>query len=304
MDKDYPFYAQLLAKHIYEIPELPDFSSDKGIFIMSDFGGEHKGADFSTYAFLILSADKRSVFEKHVKELRQKHSLDNPFKELNYKHLKYGPIKRAVPEYLELVDKYIHGALVTISIDRRIETVFGLNKQSSHKQLIDYFSDNGFTGWKGKDAEKLLRVLHPMCMILSALGHQGQRTLWLCDNDTINENGKERSFEDTQQLYGRVLKMYCDYEFEILGFAKPFKEDPLTSDLLSVTDFAAGTIQDILQSHIMKKDYTGSDTKIKLVKWMAKDSTFLTKINLVITKQEDGDWGCGPVLLGKTISDV
>jgi len=301
MNDDYPLYSRLLAKHIYEIPELPDFNSDKGIFIMSDFGGEHKGADYSTYAFLILSADKRFVFEKHVKDLREKYSLDDPFKELNYKDLRYGPIKRALSEYLELVDKYIHGALVTVSIDRNIETVFGLNKQESHKQIVEYLSDNGFHGWKGKEAEKLLRVLHPLCMFISILGHSGQKTLWLCDNDTINEDGKVRSFDDTQKIYGNVLKMYCDYKFDILGFAKPFKNDPLTSDLLSVTDFAAGTIQDILQSHIKQKDDLGNDTKIKLVEWMAKKSNFLSKINLVITKQEDGDWGCGTVDLSTKI---
>lgn len=301
MNDGYPLYARLLAKDIYKLPELPDFSADDGLFIMSDFGGEHKGSDFSTYAFLIISADKRFVFERYIKELRGKHSLNEPFKELNYKDLRYGPIKRALSEYLDLVDKYIHGALVTVSIDRSIETVFGLDAKASHKQLVEQLSNHGFSGWKGKDAEKLLRVLHPLCMFLSLLGHQGQKTLWLCDNDAINEDGNERSFEDTQKIYGNILKMYCDYEFEILGFAKPFKDDPLTSDLLSVTDFAAGTIQDILQSHVKKKDYKGNDSKIKLVKWMAKESRFLTKINLVITKQDDSNWGCGIVQLGEKI---
>jgi hypothetical protein len=301
MNDDYPLYARLLAKHIYKIPELPDFNSDTGIFIMSDFGGEHNGADYSTYAFLILSADKRFVFEQHVKALREKYSLDEPFKELNYKDLRYGPIKRALSEYLELVDKYIHGALVTVSIDRNIETVFGLNKHVSHKQIVEQLSNQGFNGWKGKDAEKLFRILHPLCMFVSILGHSGQKTLWLCDNDAINEDGRLRSFDDTQKIYGNVLKMYCDYEFDITGFAKPFKNDPLTSDLLSVTDFAAGTIQDILQSHIKQNDYLGNDTKIKLVKWMAKESGFLSKINLFITKKEDGDWGCGIVELDTKI---
>ncbi|MBC3618706.1 hypothetical protein H8R01_15680 [Vibrio metschnikovii] len=301
MNDSYPWYARLLARYIVKVPELPDFSSDDGLFIMSDFGGEHKGADFSTYAFLILSADKRFVFEEHVKELRKKYSLNEPFKELNYKDLRYGPIKRALSDYLELVDKYIHGALVTVSIDRNIETVFGLNAQASHKELVALLSNHGFSGWKGKDAEKLFRVLHPLCMFLSALGHHGQKALWLCDNDTINVDGNERSFEDTQKIYGNVLKMYCDYEFDILGFAKPFDKDPLTSDLLSVTDFAAGTIQDILQSHVKKKDYKGNESKIKLVKWMAKESSFLSKINLVITKLDDGDWGCGTVQLGEKI---
>ncbi|WP_270817198.1 hypothetical protein [Aeromonas sp. Y318-3] len=284
INDNYPLYARLLARDISGISELPDFSADDGLFIMSDFGGEHKGAEFSTYAFLILSADKRFVFEEKVKELRAKHLLNEPFKEFNYKDLRYGPIKRALSEYLELVDKYIHGALVTVSIDRNIGTVFGLNTQASRKELVELLSSHNYLGWKGKDAEKLLRVLHPLCMFLSMLGHQGQKVLWLCDNDAINEDGNERSFDDTQKIYSNVLKMYCDYEFDILGFAKPFKNDVLTSDLLSVTDFAAGTIQDILQSYIKEKNCKDDESKIKLVKWMAKESDFLTKINLVITR--------------------
>ncbi|PMJ39635.1 hypothetical protein BCU24_18885 [Vibrio cyclitrophicus] len=301
MTEEYPLYSRLLAQHIYDIPELPDFSSDDGIFIMSDFGGEHKGADYATYSFLILSADKRFPFEEHIKELRKKYSLDAPFKEYNYKDLRYGPIKRSLPEFLELIDNYIHGVLITISIDRTIETVFGLQKHLAHKEIIKNFESHGFYGWKGKDAEKLLRVLHPLCMFLTLLGHEGQKTLWLCDNDTINEDGNIRTFEDTQKIYSNVLKMYCDYQFDILGFAKPFENDPVTSDLLSVTDFAAGTIQDILQSHVKKKSYEGNSSKIELVKWMANESKFLTKINLIITKQDDGDWGCGPVTLGEKI---
>ena len=44
----YPLYSRLLAEEIRKIESLPDFNNDKAIFIMSDYGGEHKSANYST----------------------------------------------------------------------------------------------------------------------------------------------------------------------------------------------------------------------------------------------------------------
>ncbi len=72
------YFAQLLAHAVGQIKELPDFSDDEKIAVMSDFSGEHKGAHFNTYSFLILAYNKIGPFMEQVKELRQKHELLEP----------------------------------------------------------------------------------------------------------------------------------------------------------------------------------------------------------------------------------
>lgn len=126
---EHPLYARLLAREAEKLISLPDFSKDKGLFIFSDFGGEHKGADFTTYSILICSADKRVVFKEKTKELRVKHGLNEPWKEFGFKDLNYGPISRSLNEFLNLADNFIHGILITVSVDKRIPSLFALKKK-------------------------------------------------------------------------------------------------------------------------------------------------------------------------------
>ncbi|GAB2192072.1 hypothetical protein MAH1_36810 [Sessilibacter sp. MAH1] len=186
VSEEHPLYGRLLAREISKLTSLPDFSEDKGVFILSDFGGEHKGANFSTYSFLICSADKRAVFENEVIKIRKKYKLNDPWKELGYKDLRYGPIKRALDEILDAADRLTHGLLLTVSIDKNIESLFGLNKKEAHSEIVSLFEQNGLGQWKGNEAEKLLRVCHPIALFLSILGENGHKLLWICDHDSIN----------------------------------------------------------------------------------------------------------------------
>jgi len=294
---DYPLYGKLLAREIEKLVSLPDFSRDKGLFILSDFGGEHKESDFTTYSILICSADKRSVFDKETCDLREKHALNTPWKEYGFKDLRYGPIKRSLGEFLDLSNKYIHGLLLTISIDKKIESVFGFNKKDSHQDILKLFREADMGEWKGNEAEKVLRVCHAIAIFMSVLAYEDQKFLWLCDKDAINEDGKIRDFSHTQKILVHCLSMYSDNLYEIYGFAKPFETDAGTTDLLSITDFSAGIIQEILQGELKGKDIQLSEEKSKLVRWMGTESTFLTKLNLVFTKQGQEKWGVGTVVL-------
>ena len=91
-----------------------------------------------TYSFLICSRDKNAVFDVESKKLREEFGLNKPFKELGFKDLRYAQIKSALPSFLELADKYIHGVLFTISIDNSVETVFDVNKKDAHNKLTSY----------------------------------------------------------------------------------------------------------------------------------------------------------------------
>lgn len=297
LTEEHPLYGRLLAREAEKLASLPDFSEDKGLFIFSDFGGEHKGADFATYSFLICSADKIFVFEEKAKELRVKHGLNNPWKEFGFKDLSYGPISRSLEEFLSLADNFIHGALVTISVDHRIPSLYGHEKKEAHDKIIETFRKNELGEWKGKESEKALRVCHAISIFMSLVAFSGQKVLWLCDHDSINVDGKRRDFSHTQNIFRHCLTMYSDNLYEIYGFAKPFEKDAGTTDLLSLADFSAGIIQEILQREVAKKDIQLSDEKATLAKWMGTDSSFLNKTNLVFIQQDDGNWDVGSVYI-------
>ncbi|WP_052409842.1 hypothetical protein [Paraburkholderia oxyphila] len=99
VSEKYPYFSHLLNWIVQEkIPNLPDFSDDTKIAIMSDFGGEHQGARFNTYSFLFLAYNKVGPFEKKVREMRKKYGLLTPYSEFAYKKLNAGARSRALPE--------------------------------------------------------------------------------------------------------------------------------------------------------------------------------------------------------------
>ncbi|MGN4047999.1 hypothetical protein [Pseudomonas sp. SM4] len=293
---EYPQFSQLLAVAVGQLDELPDFSDDEKIAVMSDFGGEHPGAHFHTYSFLILAYNKIGPFMEQLDKLRQKHGLLNPYSEFAFKDLGYGPRSRALPEFLHLVDKFIHAAIITIAIDKQIDTVFGVSKKQAHQLIEDQLFSMGLGKWRGAAGEKVLRVCHSIALFTALTTRKNQRLLWYCDNDAINENARDRDFADTQQIFLRTLGMYSKHKFDLVGFGKSFDGKSHLDDLLSIPDFAAGVVQDLLKSHKTGDDnISGGAEKVELLKWMATKSNFLSKITIQISKLTSGELGSGIV---------
>lgn len=292
---EYPYFSHRLVDLVRKIKELPDFSDDKGVAVMSDFGGEHPAARFYTYSFLFLAYDKVGPFAKKVKELREKHGLVAPYSELAYKKLKSGPRSRALPEYLELVDNFIHGAIITVAIDKRIDTVFAADKRQAHPIIIEHLLSHSLGTWDGHAAEKLLRVCNILAAFTSLLVTDNQKFIWYSDNDLINEDYKERNFADTQATFLRVLALYTEQGFAGGGFGKSFTEKSHLDDLLSVPDLAAGVIQDLLQEHQVGEQMPRSDEKTVVMKWIASPTRYLSKITLQVVRMDNGEIGTGIV---------
>ncbi len=293
---EYPHFSQLLANAVSQIKELPDFADDEKIAVVSDFSGEHKGAYFNTYTFLILAYNKIGPFMVKIEGLRRKHGLLEPYSEFAFKDLKYGPRSRALPEFLRLVDNFIHGVIVTIAVDKQIDTVFGISKSQTYPLIEAQLAEMGLGKWDGAVGEKVLRVCHSIALFIALTTRENQRLLWYCDKDAINENGGNRSFADTQKIFYHILGMYSKHKFDLVGFGKSFDDKSHLDDLLSITDFAAGIVQDLLQAHKTGVDnIPGGEEKIVLLKWIATQGKFLSKITVQITKLANGELGSGVV---------
>lgn len=295
---EFPYFSHLLAHAAGQIEELPDFSDDEKIAVMSDFSGEHSDADFSTYSFLILAYDKVGQFVEQVEEIRRKHGLLDPYSEFSFKDLAFGPRARALPEFLHLVDNFIHGALVTVAIDKEIDTVFGASKKDSHPFIEAQLAAMGLGQWKGAVAEKTLRVCHSIALFVALTTRENQRLLWYCDNDAINENTRNRSFANTQKIFLQTLGMYSRHKFDLVGFGRSFSDKSHLDDLLSIPDFAAGVVQDILKAQKTGSDsIPGGEGKLALLRWIATPSKFLSKVTVQISKLRGGELVSGLVAI-------
>ncbi|MCX2709044.1 hypothetical protein [Pseudomonas sp. DCB_BG] len=298
---EHPSIAQLLAHAASQLKELPDFALDEKVAVISDFGGEHKEADFYTYSFLIVSYSKIGPFIDAITELRRKHNILEPYSEFAFKDLNYGPRKRALPEFLDIADSLLHGALVTLAVDKKIESLFGKTKKTAYPNIKKTFIDAGLGDWKFEPAEKALRISHAISFFASLTTHNNQRLLWYCDNDATNDN--EKFFNDTKAILNSTLSMYLTHTFEILGFAKSFSVKSHLDDLLSIADLSAGIIQDIMTRHHSESDQI-QEKKIPLLKWLTKRSTFLTKITIQMLQLPNGDLGSSLVSFKKPETSI
>lgn len=293
---EYPYFSDLLNRIVQQsIRELPDFSDDSKIAVMSDFGGEHASARFYTYSFLFLAYNKVGPFEEKMSELRKKYGLLEHYSEFAYKKLASGAKARALPEYLQLIDSLIHGAIITIAIDKRIETVFGAQKKQAHPVMVKQLQEEGLGEWHGPGAEKVLRVANIIAAFAALLTHENQRLLWYSDKDLINEDGKKWDFTHTQQILVRALGMYLSHRLDVVGFAKSFDKKSHLDDLLSVPDLAAGVIQDLLLQNETREDIPGGDEKAMVMRWIATPAKYLSKLTVQITRTDDGGIGFGCV---------
>jgi hypothetical protein len=249
-------------------------------------------SEFATYSFLILAYNKVGPFMAQVEELRRKHGLIKPYSEFAFKDLSFGPRSRALPEFLRLVDNFIHGAVITIAIDKQIDTVFGVSKRETYPLMEQQLAAMGFGKWRGAAAEKVLRVCHSIAIFTALTTKENQRLLWYCDNDVINENAQDRRFEDTQNIFVRALGMYCKHRFDLVGFGKSFDDKSHLDDLLSIPDLAAGVVQDLLQAHKTGEDNVpGGEEKKALLRWIATQGKFLSKITIQIIRLPNGELG-------------
>lgn len=135
LTEDHPLYGRLLAGEIEKLPALPDFYKHEGLLIFSDFGGEHQDADFTTYSILICPYANRLIFEEKIKDLRIKYGLNNPWKELSFKSLNYGPISRSLEEFLDISNNFIHGILITISVEKKSLAFLAIIKKMPRMKL-------------------------------------------------------------------------------------------------------------------------------------------------------------------------
>lgn len=277
---DWPGYFEGLATQLNKLPYVPNFEEDEGVFVFSDYSGEHKHAGFRTYTYLIVSADKIDVFKRESEAVRLKYGLGTT--EVSFKDLNYGPTRRALHEYLHVANGCLHGMLLTVGVDAKIETLFGSNKKEGRENLERVRDKIGKGDWSYKRLEKMYRIYGPLVMILHMLCKTDHKVFWQGDEDTINQDGNSATFEDARYHLDVMLKEFSGKRFKLLGVARSFKEYSYFDDLLSITDLTAGMIQDLLRHKYHDADVEVNEAKGVLCKWLGTESQFLQKVFLCV----------------------
>lgn len=274
---------------------LPDLRAlaNRTVGIFSDYSGEGAGR-YLTYSFLVCAYQPLGTFFARMKKIRADFNLGD--KEIAFKDFGMGPMRAALPSYLDALSNYVPGFLLTLVIDKQLPSVFGPADKPSREQRARILHDFGFTGLKPRTVEKILRVTHTAAYLTALLGHQGQLVFWMMDHDDICSN--ERRYEQLRRMFANVLALYSTKQFDRMGSALPFAErDTDHLDLLSAADVTAGT----LAQYFTERDAVGIEKACvkegaeHVLMWLCHDGFALKKLCLLMRLGTDGTLVSGPI---------
>ncbi|MEZ2347028.1 hypothetical protein [Terriglobus sp. RCC_193] len=280
------------------LPELSAFNN-KSIGVFTDYSGEGSGR-YNVYSILICGMNMASGFHDRVAKVRTDFHLGD--KEIAYKDLNMGQIRRSMPGFLEAAD-HLPGLLYTVAVEKGIKSVFGREPDTTRK-IAGILESIGLGTRPPKTAEKMMRVAHLVAYFIALLGHGGQNVFWMTDHDEIGP-----SLEQHQLLmelcFGRVLPFYLKPEtkFGVMGGAIPFTERSVEmNDRLSLPDLVAGVLGDYLTKRDILKpeDILVKDAVGDILLWLTRDGIALKKICTFLRPGANGEIERGTVTFAPT----
>jgi hypothetical protein len=264
---------------------LPELNKDgnEATSIFSDYGGEAKDSNYLTYSFLICGWNHSFGLDLEMQTIREKYGLGD--KEISFKDFGFGPIKRALPEYLKCLDNFVYGMLFTVIIDKKAGPFFDIRTENG-LTVSQHLKANNLGTWKPKVAEKLMRITHIAAYLTNLLAEENQKILWMTDSDAIASTSSQ--LNDLIKVFDRVLLLYGEKPYPLVGGAIPFKERSIKMlDLLSCSDIAAGSLEHYFtRKEKMKDSLTVKEGANSVLDWLGRDGIGLKKKTIIIEAAE------------------
>lgn len=295
------FVIKLLEDHLVKLKSqrtlmLPNLTKDnKTIMILSDYGGESSDSNYLTYSFLFVAYDALSFWFDESKKIRIAYKLNDPHKEIAFKDLSYGPIDRCLDDWLNIAD-YLPGLLFTLVVSKQVISSIGTQDKQAMKKISKIMKNNNLGTWKPKIAEKLIRVLHPICYWISILSRDGQKLFWMTDDDAIIAN-REKA-DSLGKLFVSILSIYTNNKYARVGYAKPFdnNNDALNfNDLLSIPDLVAGSIESLYTKKYNNENPLVKEGTNRILRWHAHQGVGLKKYAMIVDAVDDKQYRSGMV---------
>ena len=272
---------------------LPDLRQSSTILIGSDYGGQHRFAQYESLSFLFADLENCGLWETQRSQLRQRFLPDG--RRLSYKNLGDSRRRATLWPFLRAADS-IPGLVVTLLIDKRIESLFSKagKLDTNTPELCEY------AHWDRAVLEKSLRVIHMCGFFLAGLSCPYQDVLWFTDEDAIVANeARLREFVD---MFSRVSSHYLPHTLRHvrIGTTRSDTGRRDIEDLVAVTDLVAGALCRVLTEYqeqgtfplpevVMPLPQSVPPKATRLVAWFSDQTQSLKKLAYVIRQDTNAE---------------
>ena len=155
---------------------------DGELCIFSDYSGQHKGAQFEAYSYLLVTEAEVQAWLPLRDAWRQNYLPDG--RRLSFKKLRENSRNRAFLPFLDLCSQ-LKGNVVTFLVDSRIERIADFDVKAAFPDCFDG-AESDFT------TEKMFRVAGFLALVLAGLRREDQVSNWVSDHDEALETHERR----------------------------------------------------------------------------------------------------------------
>jgi hypothetical protein len=285
-------FSDKIASYQERVPgSIPNLRQSSAIWSFSDYGGEHSGAEFDSYAFLFTTPESVHQWRPVRDAWREIMGLGD--RRMAYKRLSDDIRQRACYPFLRTAD-LLDGYLVSIAVHKSISSFFSYSKiDSSLPELAPYVNI------KPKVLEKLFRILHLLGFFLGGLSASGQNFRWISDEDSIFAN--EERIKQLQGLIGNILSMYLRHDMGHVRYGTTASDpgDLSIEDLAAIPDIITGATSEAMSASErgrMPNFLSGELQKIPdsvpekanpVFYWLSQPSERLSKMVFMIYPEND-----------------
>lgn len=277
-----------IARMESSMPGLfPDLRSASRLLVSSDYSGEHKGAPFQAYSFLI--ADHASTKEWATRRHLLRRDTPLKLRKMSYKKLVDKVRRRYLKPFLETADSMV-GVVVTFLIDSRIDNVFS----TCDAGLRQVAAEAGYSELGDNSIEKIARVFHLLSLLIAGLSGPKQHLTWVSDEDVFMSNSVQR--KAASALLARMSGLYLTHSMGDLlcGSTAGDTGDLQAEDITAIPDLCAAAAAELArEGRTTGTRKEGTKTTIPLAadapekaitigEWMARSDRSLRSVNIGI----------------------
>ena len=217
--------------------------------MVADFGGQHKGQHFDTYAFLVFDLDRNKRWLRGQRLFRESITPGGrrmAFKAMNDKHR-----REALVPFLQLADE-IEGWLVLFAVSKVGGSLFRTGDRSNEFEQM-------LRSWKPGVRERLLRIIHFSSFLLSGLSSPGQDVCWIIDKDEVAANAVQLT--QLTQVLARVSSNSIGHDLRHLRCGTTHSDDGSLSveDLVAICDLGAGALCEVATGIVSQRRFPVRD---------------------------------------------
>ena len=270
--------------------ELPNLRHASQLFIGSDYGGEHIAAKYHTFAFLLADMAHCAAWQQVREDVRKKARLGR--RRIAFKNISDSIRANALVQFLSIANR-IPGIVVVFAVHKQAGSMF----KSGEKLVPATLEFESLRTLSAPIAEKFMRVIHLLGLLIAGFSSPDQDVLWATDDDAIVANATR-----LRHLVGALAVVSSHLLSHRLGnlrvaTASQDKGDLSLEDLLTIPDIAAGGLAEVLTAMCphgapprgfdLPPPETASPKARKVMDWFSDNTQALKRMSIIIDQTGD-----------------